>query len=432
MIEIVEYLRELTEKERALEFYLLQEKGISYEWRDTRPFLEKTFDERTLAVRYLNSQGLCGISYTLDLSREGIKAAIERSKSLSRAGLPSVYPSFSEEYPLIERRPYFELSKESILEILEEERKILLEDKAIRRIEREAFSCGEEEIFLIREGRVFSFSVPLYSFLISVVADSGMKSASAYTYQSAISFDNLDILKLSQDAKRRAKALSLAEKGVSLKARVLFPPLASLDLLSLLSFSLKGDEVIKGRSFLKDKIGKKIFSEELSVIDDGLNPSLPETRPFDDEGLPQKRKILIKEGVVEGFIWDAFYGEKTGFSSTGNARRPDPSSPPKVDFTNLYIEKGSKSPSELLNSSGFVFEVLEILGAHTADPISGDFSFGVSGILWEKGEPVKYLCEMGLSGNIFELFRDLEIGNDLTFFGDTGAPSLFFPSMDLG
>lgn len=176
-----------------------------------------------------------------------------------------------------------------------------------------------------------------------MVADSGMKSASAYTYQSAISFDNLDILKLSQDAKRRAKALSLAEKGVSLKARVLFPPLASLDLLSLLSFSLKGDEVIKGRSFLKDKFGKKIFSEELSVIDDGLNPSLPETRPFDDEGLPQKRKILIKEGVVEGFIWDAYYGEKTGLFSTGNARRPDPSSPPRWISLTFILKKAQRA-----------------------------------------------------------------------------------------
>lgn len=432
MRTLIEYLAELTEKDRALEFFLTFERGLHLEWRDTRPFLEKVYEEKALSVRYLNSQNLCGISYTLDLSEEGIKSALERASFLSERGLPSIYPELPDTYPEVKKIEYLEPPREKILESLEREREYLFSKAYIERLERESFTCGVEEIYLIRGGRVLSFSTPSFGFFISVVAKSDKKSASSYTFQSATSFEQLNFLDLAREAERKARALSLSEKGAPLKIAVLFPPEASLDLLSLLSFSLKGDEVFKGRSFLKDKLGKRVFSKILNLVDDGLYPKLPETRPFDDEGMPQRKKILVKEGVVEGFIWDSYYGNLKGLSSTGNARRPDLSSPPKVDFTNLFIEAGEKNRAELLTLQNHTFEVLEVLGAHTANPVSGDFSVGVSGILYEKGEPVKYLCEMGLSGNIFELFKDLEVGSDLTFFGDRGSPSLLFPAMDLG
>mgnify|MGYP001772836307 CR=1 FL=1 len=431
-MSLIEYLTELTEKDKALEFFLVLERGFYLEWRDTKPFLEKNYEEKALSVRYLNEKGLCGISYTLDLRKEGIQRAIERASFLSQRGLPSLYPEFPKDYPEVKRVEARIPSKEEILEALEGVRTYLFTKSYVERLERESFSFGEEEIYLIREGKILTFSIPEASFLISVVAKSDKKSASSYAYQSVTSFEKLDFLEIARKAEAKARALSLSEKGKPLKVSVLFPPEAALDLLSLLSFSFKGDEVFKGRSFLKDKLGKKVFSENLTLIDDGLYPELPETRPFDDEGMPQKRKILIQKGVIESFIWDTYYGNLQGLSSTGNARRPDLSSPPKVDFTNLYIEKGSKSKEELLHTSRLVFEVLEILGAHTSNPISGDFSFGVSGILYEDGEPVKFLSEMGLSGNVFELFREIELGKDLTFFGESGAPSLLVASLDLG
>jgi len=80
-----------------------------------------------------------------------------------------------------------------------------------------------------------------------------------------------------------------------------------------------------------------------------------------------------------------------------------------------------------------VFEVVEILGAHTADPISGEFSFGASGILYSQGEPVAYLSEMALSGNLFEVFeRVVELGSDLTFYGSTGSPSILVEELEIG
>jgi len=432
MQEILDYLRELSLKDPSLEFFLTIDAGKVYEFRDCKPFLEKAYEEKSLSIRYLNAKGLSGISYTLDLSRGGILEAIERARFLSEKGLPGFYPELSETYPEVEMPPFEEVSREKIGEILEEVRRVVFSKKEIKRLEKENLSFGQESLYLIRKGKVLSFEVPQYSFLMSVVAESKKRSASTYAYQSGTSLKKIDFLKLAEEAVFKARALSLAEKGASKRVSVLFPPETALDLLSILAFSFKGDEVFKGRSFLKDKLGKKVFSEKLTLLDNGLYPEGPETRPFDDEGVPQRKTILVKEGVVEGFIWDSFFGKESGRASTGNARRPDPSSPPKVDFTNFFLEKGKLSKRELLTLEKEVFYVLEVLGAHTANPISGDFSFGVSGILYREGEEAGYLSEMGLSGNIFELFKDLEVGEDLTFFGDTGSPSLLFPSLDLG
>ncbi|MFN3505749.1 MAG: TldD/PmbA family protein, partial [Caldimicrobium sp.] len=314
--------------------------------------------------------------------------------------------------------------------------KIVLEEaksqKAIRRVERESYSFSLRDICLIREGRKLQTTLTEVSFYVSLVAKEEAKEASSYAYSSAKTLEKLNIRDLVRRAAFKAFALSLSEKGPSQRVAILFPPEHAIELLSLLSFSFMGDEVVKGRSHLKDKLGKRIFSPRLNLVDDGVNPELPESRPFDDEGMPQKKTVLISEGEVKSFLWDYYYGKKAGFSSTGNARKKDPASQPKIDHTNLYLIPGELSREELLQREKRVFEVLEILGSHTANPISGDFSFGVSGILYEKGEATTYLAEMALSGNIFEILKDVEVGSDLAFFGSLGSPSLLFPFMDLG
>lgn len=431
-MKLTEYLLELSLKEKGLEFYLERESGILYKCRDGLPFLEEAYDETSLTVRYLNTKGLSGITYTLSLDREGIKEAIERAKALSEYGRPTLFPPLLEEYPPLIPPSPTPMSQKEVMELLERGRKVCHYFKEIKRWEVESFSQVEREINLIREGKLLTWKCPEYDLFVSLVADSGAKQGTGYAYMEATSLAKINPEEIYLRASEKAIALSRGAKRASLKCAILFPPELALELLSLLSFSLKGDEVIKGRSYLKDKLSKKVFSEKITIIDDGLHTELPESRPFDDEGVAQKKTLLIREGVVESFIWDTYYGKLAETPSTGNSRRGDPSSPPGVDFTNLYLLPGTLSKEELLLSGGLVFEVLEVLGAHTADPISGEFSFGVSGILYEKGTPVDYLSEMALSGNIFEILREVELGSDLTFFGSLGAPSILLPPLPLG
>ncbi len=428
---LLNYLIEKTNKDLGLEIFLEWEEGEYFEYKKEYPFLEKSFKEIGCALRYLNAEGLAAVVYILNLEKEVLENSIAFCKELSKKGKPTFYPPLKKIYPEVPLPPYKPLSKEELRINWEEIKELIFSFPEIHSVERKIFTQGRTKIFLIREGKILTSETPYYSFFISLVAKSSKKSATGYAYQKSLRVEDLDFKEIVKKAALRAKNLSLGEKASSKKCPILFPPDIAVELLSLLSFSFKGDEITKGRSFLKDKLNQKVFSEKFSLIDDGLNPELPESRSFDDEGVPQSTKILVTSGRVNSFIWDYFYSQQAKETSTGNARKPNLASAPKVGFTNLYISPGPWEPKELLQKGGLVFEVLEILGAHTANPISGDFSFGVSGILYHEGEPIDFLSEMALSGNIFDLFKDLEIGKDLTFFHNLGSPSLLIPDLTL-
>lgn len=430
--EILEKLLTLSAKDSSLEFYIETEKSFSLEFKDEIPFLEEEAEETYLAVRYLNEKGLCGITYTLSLTEDGINSAITLAKDLSTYGKASLYPPLPETYIEISTPSFPPPKKEDFLELHEIALSEAKAHRGIKRVERETYNFSSTKLYLIREGKKFEATLSEVSFYVSLVAKGKRKEASSYAYSSAISLERLKVRELVSRAAFKAYALSHSEKGSSQRVAILFPPECAIELLSLLSFSFLGDEVVKGRSYLKDKLGKKVFSPRLTLIDDGINPELPESRAFDDEGMPQEKTVLISAGEIKSFLWNYYYGRQAGFSSTGNARKKAPSSPPEVDHTNLYFLPSHLSKEDFLQREKRVFEVLEILGGHTANPISGDFSFGVSGILYEEGEAISYLSEMALSGNIFEIFKDVEVGGDLTFFGSLGSPSLLFQPMDLG
>jgi PmbA protein len=132
---------------------------------------------------------------------------------------------------------------------------------------------------------------------------------------------------------------------------------------------------------------------------------------------------------LEGFLFDHYWGKKSGLGSTGNARRAGFKTPPGVSPTNLFLSPGTEDPQTL--RQGKVFEVIEVLGMHTANPVSGDFSVGVSG-LWYQGASPNPVSGMALAGNVFDLFRRIEaLGADLVFYGSLGAPTLLISEMDL-
>lgn len=430
--EITDTILELTQRERGLEFFLTYEEDYVLDFKDQKLYLENTSQEVALAIRYLNNKGKTGILYLSSPCWKKLKDAVEHAKVLSEYGQEGVFPKLSCENLAIERKRIDRPTKESLLTLLEEEREILAGYKKITRIEREILSWNRSRIFLIREDRILSEDLLSFGFSLSCIAHGSIKEASAFVSTEAISPERLNLAEMASWCAFKAEALSESRKRDSFKCPVLFPPELATELLNILAFSLNGEEVLKRRSKLADNLGKRIFAEGLTIIDDGVNPELVESRSFDDEGVPQQKTVLVGNGELRSFLWNCLTALKAGVHSTGNARRPDLASPPKVDFTNLYIAPGVHSRDSLLRMEKRVFMVLELLGVHTADPISGDFSFGASGVLYEDGEPTDYLAEMALSGNIFEIFKDLEVGSDLTFFGSLGSPSLLLPPMPLG
>lgn len=432
-------LKELLNKNPSLELWIEIEESLTVEKRKGRKFLEEKCLDQGVSVRYLNKNGKAGLSYTTLLDISEIKKACTKAQILSEFGVSSVFPPRSSEYPFFSLKDTLSLTFKNISEKLEElEKRAFNFASTISEIEKIKISYGKIKCELLRKDLNLKWERPFCNFFISVVAKNGNKEGISYEWYEGLEFEFEEITKRVNFCCQKALALSKTKKGKNMKISVLLPPFVAVEFLEILEFSFLGDEILKGRSYLKDKIEKKIFSEKITLIDDGLNPFLPEGRPFDDEGQPQNRKVLIEKGIVKEFLFDTYWkekAEKMGFSEikTGNSRRPNFFSFPKISSTNFYIEKGYFEREKLLNLENEVFEVLEVLGMHTANPISGDFSLGISGIYYKDGEPMDYFCEMALSGNLFEVFKNVvEIGSDLTFYGSIGSPSLLIEKMDLG
>jgi PmbA protein len=161
-------------------------------------------------------------------------------------------------------------------------------------------------------------------------------------------------------------------------------------------------------------------------------PGKSGSRPVDDEGVPVMRKYLIKDGALKGFMYNTYTAKKDNTSSTGNASRAGFSSTPGIGPTNIYIEARSVQ-KDLVGALGEGLFIMEAMGMHMANPISGDFSIGVSGLWVEGGKAAFPVKEAVISGNILGLFGGISAaGDDLEFYGNTGSPSLLTGPVDIG
>jgi len=156
------------------------------------------------------------------------------------------------------------------------------------------------------------------------------------------------------------------------------------------------------------------------------------TAPFDGEGVPSQDTVLVDKGIIHGFLYDTAYAARLGAVSTGNSARSGVKGLPHLGISNFFIENGTASRAALLSGISKGLLLTSVIGMHTANPVSGDFSVGATGFLVLDGEitiPVKGLA---ISGNIIDLFKNVEmVGNDRRFFSPVASPSLKISSLDI-
>jgi PmbA protein len=274
-------------------------------------------------------------------------------------------------------------------------------------------------------GLDLSYDRTLVSGNIMVVAEDGENAEVGWEYGFSPFLDQLDMDVIGITAARRAVSMLGARPVRSMRVPAILPPWVASDVLGVLSASFMADNLQKGKSMLLGRIGEQVFSSHVTIVDDGLYPGGMASGPFDDEGSFHERNVLVSKGVLQGFLYDQYTANKDGRSSTGNAGRHGIKAPPSVQATNFFIPNGSLIPDELVSSLGEGLMVTDLIGLHTADPISGDFSVGATG-LWIKGGgavfPVKGIA---ISGNLMDLLGNVDgVGADLKFYGQFGSPSL--------
>jgi PmbA protein len=217
---------------------------------------------------------------------------------------------------------------------------------------------------------------------------------------------------------------------------VVLDPVAAASFLGVLAGALSAESVLKGRSLLAGRIGEEVAATSVTLLDDGRLPEGPAVAPLDDEGVRTARTPLIVEGFLRGFLHNTYTAIKAGERSTGNAGRGGYRTVPGVSPSNFFLEPGEASPEELLAQAGRGVYVQEVTGLHSgANPISGEFSVGATGLRIEDGSLSSALREMTIASTLLDVLRSVRaLGSDLRFpvGSGLGAPTVLIAEMTVG
>ena len=235
---------------------------------------------------------------------------------------------------------------------------------------------------------------------------------------------DLSLEKMAREGVRRT-ALSLGGEPVPTGYYPLvLDPESAASLVDEVAELFLGSNVQKGKSLFRGRLGEEVGEAVLSLVDDGRLPRRDGSAPFDGEGFPTGRTLLLDRGRVNAFLYDLATARREGGRSTGNAVRGI-SSAPDVGASNVFILPGNEAPEAIRRQRDPALLVTEFMGLHTLDPVSGEFSLGAKGVVLRSGLPAEPFAGVTVAGNLTDLLRGIvAVGNDLRFFGSTGGCTL--------
>jgi PmbA protein len=353
-----------------------------------------------------------------------VKNAVERAMLANYdefSGLPSISPSRIDISSLkLYDSQMAELNAEKKIALAKETEKIGLADKRITNSHGASFETREVKAVLANSNGFLQeykqtycgLSLGLQAGETDSRVEDGWFSAKRY----------LDQLESPEEVARKAVERTVRQlkprKIKSQNVPVVFEPMMTSWLLGFLFACVSGTSIYQKTSFLADKLGQRIGNEKLTVIDDGLIPGLLGTRPFDSEGVPSRKTLVVDKGILKNYLCNTYAARKLKVQSTGNADGAG------VGPSNFYLVPGDTPPEKIISSLDKGMILIKILG-HGLNPVTGDISRGAFGLWVEKGEIVYPVSEITISGNLGEILNKIKIvGNDLDFRVPVAGPTV--------
>lgn len=298
-------------------------------------------------------------------------------------------------------------------------------DKRISSVLRAGYSENRGEVVVANSSGVTAWERGASASVgVSAMAedDGELQVGSAFDSQrrkSALDFD-----RVGREAAERTVALLGAAKMPGGRRSVVFDPWVSGEFLELIAQLLCADQVQRGKSLLSGKLGATVGSALATFIDDPRRPGGLASSLFDDEGCPTIKKVAIEAGVVKEFFYDTYTAARDRVKSNASAGRGSYKGLPGPGCSNFYLAPGKTSRDALIGSTKDGILILEVMGMHMADPISGEFSVGVSGLAIQDGKLGRPVKNAMISGNLLELLSGIDaVADDLAFHGSLGAPT---------
>jgi PmbA protein len=252
-----------------------------------------------------------------------------------------------------------------------------------------------------------------------------------YWFSSARTLARLDSPEsIGAEAARRTLRRLNARRVPTQRVPIVFAPEIARSLIGNIFEAANGDSIYRGASFWANQLGQKVASENVTVIDDGTMAGLFGTAPFDGEGLPTRRTVIVENGVLKNYLLNTYTARKLNMQSTGNASR-GLAGTPGIGAGNLFLENGTVSPQQLLADVSAGFYVTELMG-FGINMVTGDYSRGAAGLWIENGELTFAVEEVTIAGNLKEMLNNIAaIGDDLQFRGSVASPTLRIDGMTI-
>lgn len=423
----------------SYEIYFQFQKGFGVEAKDGSVDALKARSSSGVGLRTISGKRL-GFAFSSVLSEGALSELVENAISGSREAsedehlkLPVPGQGLPEEDLGIFDGSFGTRPEEDLIRAaVEIENAALSYDARVKRVRKASYSESLGAGRLVNSNGVdIIHAATYYSGSVTAVAEGEGEAQMGWEMGTGHKGGEVDSRAIGSKAAENAVKRLGARTVKTIRCGAIIENTVACELLEALAGSFLGDSVMKGKSMLIGKAGKKIASGALNIWDDGVMRGGWATSAFDAEGTASRKTALVLEGLCQGYLYDAYWAARAGTYSTGNAVRGGYKSTPGIGITNLYIEKGEKGFETLLKELGSGLFITELLGVHTINAVSGDFSLGAAGFRVENGEVAYPVRGMAVSGNLLGLFSGVaECASDLRFIGSIGAPSLLVEEIE--
>jgi PmbA protein len=320
------------------------------------------------------------------------------------------------------------------IEMAKKVEKLAMKDARITKSSGASYGEGEEEIFLANSnGLSKSSKISSCSYGVYVVAEKGEQKSSGGEYCSRRFFADLKPPEeIAEKAAKEAYEMLDPQMVETQKAAVIFDPDVARAILGGILAAINGERVLQGRSFLAKKMNQKIASELITIIDDGTRPKGLGSKPFDGEGVPTQKRIIVDKGILKDFMYNTIVAKRAGVKSTGNASRGGFTSLPGIGSHNFYMKAGESSRGEIIKKTEKGLLLKGVTGYGIA-PVSGNFSGGASGFWVENGKIAFPVRGLTIAGSAFEMLNNIDmVGDDLDLTRSFTAPTFRIKSLQIG
>jgi PmbA protein len=367
---------------------------------------------------------------TNDIKGESVAALAERAVAMARVAPEDKFAGLADPAELARQVPNLDLVDKRLPEVAALEAAARRAEQAGLAVKGVSKSGGASAsagiggmVLLTSHGFSGAYLGSRHSISMQAIAGEGTGMETDYDYSSTLHAADLDSPeKIGRSAGERVVARLNPRKVSTRKVPVVFDTRVAGSLIGHLVGAINGSAIARKTSFLKDKLGERLFAPGINVIDDPLRPRGLRSRPFDAEGVGVRRMALIEDGVLKTWLLDSATARELNRATTGHAQR-SPSSVPSPGASNLHLEAGSGSPDELIKDIGEGFYVTDVMGSG-ANLVTGDYSRGAAGFWIENGERSYPVSEVTIAGHLLDMFRSLRPANDLEFRYGTNAPTV--------